>query len=54
MAKIYSESIVITFSKLVKDDVIPEPIPTPDIISSLVSVAEELAGPGVVIEIERA
>lgn len=55
MAKIYEEIVVIKLSKLVKDnDVGPTDIATADLVSALQSVAEELAGPGVVVEAERA
>ena len=54
MAKIQEEVIVIKLSKLVKDNGNVEIIATEDIIAALASVAEELAGPGVVVEAERA
>lgn len=54
MAKIYTETVVITLSKLVKDNDNTDIITTDDIIAALASVAEELAGPGVVVEAERA
>jgi len=54
MAKIHEEVIVIKLSKLVKDTDNSDIITTDDIISSLASVAEELAGAGVVVEAERA
>lgn len=55
MAKIHEEIVVIKLSKLVKDnDVGPTDIATADLVSALQSVAEELAGPGVVVEAERA
>jgi len=52
MAKIYTETIVITLNKLVKDDAAPAEVATDDVIASLVSVVEELAG--VVVEVDRA
>ena len=54
MAKIHEEVIVIKVSKLVKDgadigSVVPE-----DVTAALQSVAEELLGDSVVVEVERA
>ena len=54
MAKIHEEVIVIKVSKLVKDSadigsVVPE-----DVAAALQSVAEELLGDSVVVEVERA
>ena len=54
MAKIHTESIVLTLSKLVKDTDAGTEIATADIVTALQSVAEELAGAGVVVEAERA
>jgi len=54
MAKIQEEIIVIKLSKLVKDNGNVEIIATEDIIAALASVAEELAGAGIVVEAERA
>jgi hypothetical protein len=54
MAKIHEEVIVIKLSKLVKDQESPEVVATDEVIDALSSVAEELAGSGVVVEVERA
>jgi hypothetical protein len=55
MAKIYEEIVVIKLSKLIKDnDVGPTDIATADFVSALQSVAEELAGTGVVVEADKA
>ena len=55
MAKIHEEVVVIKLSKLIKDnDVGPTDMANADIISALQSVAEELLGSGVVVEVERA
>jgi hypothetical protein len=54
MAKIYTETIVITINKLVKDDAAPAEIATEDMISALSSVVEELAGEHIIVEVERA
>lgn len=54
MAKIHEEIVVIKLSKLVKDTDPGAEIATADIVAALQSVAEELAGAGVVVEAERA
>ncbi len=56
MAKIQTESLVITFNKLVKDSADPAPqgIITAEILESINAVAEELAGSGVVVEVQVA
>lgn len=62
MAKIYEEVVVIKLSKLIKDkdtDAIANSstgdlMATNDICDALQSVAEELLGSGVVVEVERA
>lgn len=56
MAKIHEEVIVITISKLVKDtDSKDAPdLANTEIIAALGSVAEELLGNGVVVEVNRA
>lgn len=54
MAKIYEELVVIKLSKLVRDDASVQAIATDDIVSALQSVAEELAGAGIVVEVDRA
>ena len=54
MAKIYTETVVITLNKLIRDDVISPEMATDDVIASLVSVVEELAGAAVVVEVDRA
>ena len=55
MAKIHTESVVITFSKLVKEsDHGTATIANAEIVAALASVAEELAGAGVVVEAESA
>ena len=54
MAKIYAESIVITLSKLVEETDQPESAVSEDLISNLTAVMEELAGAGIVVEIEQA
>jgi hypothetical protein len=54
MAKIHEEVVVIKLSKLVRDNDAGGEIATPDIVAALQSVAEELAGAGVVVEADKA
>jgi hypothetical protein len=54
MAKIHEEAIVIKVSKLVKDSADVGTIVPDDITTALQSVAEELLGDSVVVEVERA
>mgnify|MGYP006273029195 CR=1 FL=1 len=54
MAKIHEEVIVITVSKLVKDNENPGVLLSEDISTALASVAEELLGNGVVVEVNKA
>ena len=52
MAKIHEEIVVIKFSKLVKESDKPSAISNDELIASLAAVAEELAGTGIVVEVE--
>jgi len=55
MAKIHEEIVVIKLSKLVKEnDSNQQHIANNDLCDALQSVAEELAGAGIVVEVERA
>ena len=54
MAKIQEEAIVITVSKLVKNDEPTQNIVDTDTLVALASVAEELLGQGVVVEVSKA
>lgn len=54
MAKIHEEIVVIKLAKLIRDTEDGLEIATADVVSALQSVAEELAGAGVVVEAERA
>ena len=54
MAKIHEEIVVIKLSKLIRDDTTVDEIATDDIVAALQSVAEELAGAGIVVEADRA
>lgn len=54
MAKIQEEVIVITVSRLVKDNETPDALLTEDIALALEQVAQELLGNGVVVEVNKA
>jgi hypothetical protein len=54
MAKIHEEIVVIKLSKLIKDSDSGSVLANDEFVSALQSVAEELAGAGIVIEAERA
>jgi hypothetical protein len=54
MAKIQEEVIVIKLSKLVRESDPATTVATDEVVSALTTVAEELAGVGVVVEVERA
>ena len=54
MAKIHEEVVVIKLSKLVKDDETVDNIATLDIVAALEQVAQELVGPGAVVEAQLA
>ena len=54
MAKVHEEVVVITVSKLIKNDDSSTEIINDDIITALGSVAEELLGQGVVVEVNKA
>jgi len=54
MAKIHEEIVVIKLSKLVRDSEVGIEIASDDIVAALQSVAEELAGAGIVVEAVRA
>jgi hypothetical protein len=55
MAKIQTQSIVITLNKLVKDcESDSEILVTNDLLTALEQVAQELAGVGVVVETQLA
>lgn len=55
MAQIHEEIIVIKMSRLVKSDAqCISSIATDDIVAALAEVAEQLAGAGVVVEVEKA
>jgi hypothetical protein len=54
MAKVHEEVVVITVSKLVKNNDTTTEIINEDFITALGSVAEELLGQGVVVEVNKA
>lgn len=54
MAKMIEEVIVIKLSKLVKDSDSADTIADNEVCSALEQVAQELAGNGVLVEVERA
>jgi hypothetical protein len=54
MAKIHTETLVVTFNRLIKDGDTPQPVATDEVVAAMAQVAEELAGAGVVVEAERA
>ena len=54
MAKIQEEVILITVSKLIKKERPIDSIVNEDIMTALASVAEELLGNGVVVEVNKA
>jgi hypothetical protein len=54
MAKIHEEIVVIKFSKLVKEADTADTIAGEDLVTSLAAVAEELAGAGVIVEVDTA
>ncbi len=54
MAKIHEEVVVIKLAKLIKDSDVGGEIATSDLVAALQSVAEELAGAGVVVEADKA
>ena len=54
MAKIHEEIVVIKLSKLVRESDAGTEIATDDIVAALQSVAEELLGSGIVVEVVRA
>ena len=55
MAKIHEEVVVIKLAKLIREkDTAEQYLATDDLCEALQSVAEELAGAGVVVEVERA
>jgi hypothetical protein len=54
MAKINQQNLVITLSQLIKDSESESPIISAEILAQLEPVIAELAGSGVIVEIEQA
>lgn len=54
MAKMIEEVVVIKLSKLVKDSDPADTIADNEVYSALEQVAQELAGSGVLVEVEKA
>jgi hypothetical protein len=54
MAHIQEEIIVIKLSKLVKDIDSSPPLTDKDFTANIEAVVQELAGPGIVVELEKA
>ena len=54
MAKVREEVLVITVSKLVKNDADVDSVVGEDIQTQLAEVAEQLLGEGVIVEVNKA
>lgn len=54
MAKLHEEIIIIKLSKLMKESATATTMTSDDLVAALTAVAEELAGAGVVVEVESA
>jgi hypothetical protein len=54
MAKINQQNLVITLSSLIKDSAPESAILTADVLAQLEAVVAELAGAGVIVEIQQA
>lgn len=54
MAQIQEEIIVIKLSKLVKDVNAATPLTDVDFSANIEAVVQELVGPGIVVELEKA
>jgi hypothetical protein len=54
MAKINEQTLVITVSQLVKDDVPTHVLLDSDVVAQLEAVVSELAGAGTLVEIKQA
>lgn len=52
MATIVEETITITFSQLAKKDSKPDTALTAELIATLESVAQELVGEGIIVEVK--
>jgi hypothetical protein len=54
MAKINEQTLVITVSQLIKDDIEPSTLLSSEVIAQLEAVVSELAGSGTLVEIKQA
>jgi hypothetical protein len=54
MAKLIEQTLVITISKMVKNDAPDTPALSPDIVAQLEAVVAELAGSDTIVEIQHA
>ena len=54
MAKVHEEVIIIKLSRLVKDGAEVDSAVSEELLATLTTVAEELVGSGVVVELEKA
>jgi hypothetical protein len=54
MAKIQSDTVVITFNRLVKDSDTTSTSLTPEFVENLEVLAQELAGAGIIVEVQVA
>ena len=54
MAKINEQTLVITVSQLVKDDIPTAELLSPETVAQLEAVVAELAGAGTLVEIKQA
>lgn len=54
MAKIQTETVVVTFNRLVKDSENAPAILTEEVTAALEQVAQELAGAGIIVELQVA
>lgn len=54
MAKINQQTLVITVSELIRDDQDASPLLSDEVIAQLEAVISELAGAGVLVEVDKA
>jgi hypothetical protein len=54
MAKINEQTLVITVSQMVKDDVPTQALLSEEVVAQLEAVVSELAGTGTLVEIKQA
>jgi hypothetical protein len=54
MAKINEQTLIVTVSQLVRDDVSTQALLSDDVVAQLEAVVAELAGAGTLVEIKQA